>query len=241
MTPTHHPPVRLRDELRRARSILFVLPAMMLAAWGAGEAITHSRIKDWDLRVDQRLANHRVGWLNGFTKWATWLAESIPVIVILLIAVIVARRVTGAWRAPLFMALVVGGEKLIYLVTTLLVGRDRPPVPTLDDTYATSSFPSGHTASAVTLYGSIAIVIGMWRGRRYLIGLLTLTGLIAATVAFCRMYRGFHYPTDVTAGALIGIIWMSAVYLAMRPLPGRGVDHPDLEQAHAEHPAAHAS
>lgn len=106
-------------------------------------------------------------------------------------------------------------HKLIYLVTT-------------------------HTASAVTLYGSIAIVIGMWRGRRYLIGLLTLTALIAPTVAFCRMYRGFHYPTDVMAGALIGIIWMSAVYLAMRPLPERGVDHSELQQTHIGHPAAHA-
>lgn len=211
---------------------------MVLAAWGGGEAVIHSRINAWDLRVDQRLADHRVAWLNGATKWLTWLAETIPVIVILLVAIIIARRVTGAWRAPLFMALVVGGEKLIYLATTLLVGRDRPPVPTLDDTYATSSFPSGHTASAITLYGSIAIVIGMWRGRKYLVGLMTLTALIAATVAFCRMYRGFHYPSDIIAGALIGIIWTTVVYLAIRPLREdtqayRGELRPE------EHPAAH--
>ena len=230
--------MRLRDELRRAWLTLIVIPIMVLAGWGAGEAITGSRIDKWDLRVDQRLADHRVAWLNGVTKWATWLAETIPVIVILLLAVIIARRVTGAWRAPLFIALAVGGEKLIYLAISLLVGRDRPPVPTLDSTYATSSFPSGHTASAITLYGSIAIAIGVWRGRRYLVGLLTLTSIIAATVAFSRMYRGFHYPSDVIAGALIGIIWLAVLSLAMRPLRERGTEHHG-ELWNREHPAAH--
>ena len=222
---TGSPPLRLRDELRRAWVTLIVIPVMVLAAWGAGELVTHSRIDAWDLRFDQRLAANRVAWLNTATKWGTWLAETIPVIVILLLAVVIARRVTGAWRASLFMALVVGGEKLIYLASSLLVGRERPPVPTLDDTYATSSFPSGHIASAVTLYGSIAIVIGVWKGRRHLVSLLAVTAVIAAAVGFCRMYRGFHYPSDVIAGTLIGIIWTPIVYLAMRPLPERvGVD-----------------
>lgn len=210
--------MRLRDELRRAWATLIVLPLMVLAGWGTGVLIMHSRIDGWDLRFDQRLADNRVGWLNTATKWATWLAETIPVIVILLLAVVIARKVTGAWRAPLFMALAVGGEKLIYLATSLIVRRDRPPVPTLDDTYATSSFPSGHTASAITLYGSIAIVIAVWKGRRYLAPLLALTVIIAGVVGFCRMYRGFHYPSDVAVGALIGIIWLTVVYLAMRPL-----------------------
>lgn len=218
---TESPPLRLRDELRRAWATLIVLPVMVLASWAAGELVIHSRIDGWDLRFDQRLADNRVAWLNTATKWGTWLAETIPVIVILLLAIVIARRATGAWRASLFMALTVGGEKLIYLVSSLLVGRDRPPVPTLDDTYATSSFPSGHIASAITLYGSIAIVIGVWKGRRWLVSLLAVTAVIAAAVGFCRMYRGFHYPSDIIAGALIGIIWTIVVYVAMRPLRER--------------------
>lgn len=217
-THTEHPTIRLVDELRRVWAVLIVLPLMILATWGAGALITRSRIDQWDKDFERRLADNRIGWINTATKWGTWLAETIPVIVILLLAVVIARRVTGAWRAPLFMVLAVGGEKLIYLLSSLLVGRDRPPVSTLDDTYATSSFPSGHVASAITLYGAIAIVIGVWRGRRALIALLSLTAVIAATVAFCRMYRGFHYPSDVVVGALIGVIWTTTVYLAMRPL-----------------------
>jgi membrane-associated phospholipid phosphatase len=31
--------------------------------------------------------------------------------------------------------------------------------------------------------------------------------IIAALVAFTRVYLGVHYPRDVVAGAILGLIW----------------------------------
>jgi undecaprenyl-diphosphatase len=38
-------------------------------------------------------------------------------------------------------------------------------------------------------------------------------------VAFARLYRGMHYPTDLLAGALLGILWLTitATVVLIRP------------------------
>ncbi len=199
-------------------SLLAAIPVIIGATWMIGVLIIHSRLDDWDLSAVRWLADHRTPWINTATEWGTWLAETIPVIVILLAAIIIARRRTGGWRTSVFMAAVVGGEKLIYIASSTLVARARPPLPTLDDTYATSSFPSGHVGSAVTLYAAIAIAVAAWRGRTFLIALMSVTVLFTCIVGFSRMYRGFHYPSDVVAGLLIGVGWTWVAYRVIRPL-----------------------
>jgi len=60
---------------------------MILVMWGAGFAVVHSRIDAWDLRQIEWLVDHRTPWLDRATQWATYLAETIPVLTILLIAI----------------------------------------------------------------------------------------------------------------------------------------------------------
>ena len=60
------------------------------------------------------------------------------------------------------------------------------------------SFPSGHTGS------SFAAASVMWKRlpRRFSVPCL----LLAVLIAFSRLYVGVHYPTDVLAGAVIGVL-----------------------------------
>ncbi len=173
----------------------------------------------WDLEVAQWFVDHRTATLNAVAEAGTWLAETIPVIVVLAVAMVVAWRVSTNVAAPVFLAVAVGGEKLMYLVSSVIVGRDRPPVPTIGTTYATASFPSGHVASAVTLYGSIALLIALHRRKAVRHALLAAVGLVVVVVAVCRMYCGFHFLTDSIAGALAGAFWLNVVYHAIL-LPG---------------------
>jgi len=200
--------------------VLIAIPLMILAMWGVGVLVIHSRIDGWDRRQIAWLADHRTAWLNRATEWGTQLAETIPVLVILLLAVILARRWTHGWRTSVFLAIAVGGEKLIYLLSSLLVRRDRPPVPPLGSTYATSSFPSGHVGSAITLYGSIAIAVAVWHSRKHLVALMSVMVVFASVVAFSRMYCGFHYPSDCVAGVVVGGVWLAVVSRVMAPLAG---------------------
>jgi undecaprenyl-diphosphatase len=109
----------------------------------------------------------------------------------------------------------IGGEKLSYLVTTLIVERPRPQVPTVGKVHFTSSYPSGHVGSAITLYGSIAILLlclylrDSWRWR-VLLGLVVAT--LATIVGLSRLYRGHHFVTDVVCGALVGITWLAIAH-----------------------------
>ena len=63
------------------------------------------------------------------------------------------------------------------------------------------SFPSGHTAQTFFI---VALCISHFQ-----LSLGIATGLygIAALVAFTRIYVGAHYPRDVIAGAILGLVW----------------------------------
>ena len=74
---------------------------------------------------------------------------------------------------------------------------DNPQCHTLGRLFQDYSFPSGHTCAACVL--SIVLASGFPWLAQILILLAVLTGL-------SRIYLGQHYPTDVLAGGIIGII-----------------------------------
>lgn len=75
----------------------------------------------------------------------------------------------------------------------LLISRSHDP-----------SFPSDHAT------GAFALAFGIWLYDRT-IGTVLL--VLAALLSFSRVYVGTHYPADVVAGALIGIVVAGAMYL----------------------------
>lgn len=70
------------------------------------------------------------------------------------------------------------------------------PVPRHVRMPASTSFPSGHSASAFAFAGGMAHVVP---------GLGIPLHLGSATIAYTRVHSGVHYPGDVIAGSLIGI------------------------------------
>ncbi|MFA5892061.1 MAG: phosphatase PAP2 family protein [Actinomycetota bacterium] len=77
-----------------------------------------------------------------------------------------------------------------------------------------SSFPSGHTASAV----AFATAVGMEFPRT-----AAPLGILAAGVGVSRAYTGVHYPSDVAVGAAIGA---GAAVLTRRFVVSRGAHAP---------------
>lgn len=99
-------------------------------------------------------------------------------------------------------------------------GRERPyeAVPAADPLLRWdlgSSLPSGHAATSVAGAVILAYLLGRWR---------LWLGLLAAAVAFSRVYVGVHYPLDVLAGGALGaVVGVTAVALVRRLQPTSGV------------------
>ena len=104
----------------------------------------------------------------------------------------------------------------MFVVTSFIVGRDRPPVVQLDATPPSGSFPSGHAGAAVAFYGGVFVIV-CWHTRnravRSIFGVLAVVAPLV--VATSRVARGMHHPLDVTAGILLGIATIFVVRAAI--------------------------
>jgi undecaprenyl-diphosphatase len=192
-----------------------VLSGIGIGLW---RGLADSPIVAFDKAVSRWFADHRTPTLDTLTHYGTLLAETITAIALTAVLVVVFRRWLGRWRESIALLVAIMGELFVFLLVTNTVGRPRPPVPRLDQAPPTSSFPSGHTAAAVALYGCIALVLLRQMANRTLARVLAvLCFCVPVIVAFSRVYRGMHYFTDVLFGAIGGGVWLLVTVLVVLP------------------------
>lgn len=102
-----------------------------------------------------------------------------------------------------------------------LVARPRPytqiaELVMLMECPSDHSFPSGHTCAAFAVAGSL-----LWSGRKRLYGLRIPALLLAVMTGWSRLYVGVHYPTDVLAACVIGLLGSYIVTKALSPVYDR--------------------
>ena len=93
-------------------------------------------------------------------------------------------------------------ERLLYHLIKQSMKRDRPCEHIVDVEFRVRppdqfSFPSGHAASAFLMMTLLANFFPILRIPMF---------FWATTVGIARVYLGVHYPTDVLAGAILGIV-----------------------------------
>ena len=108
----------------------------------------------------------------------------------------------NALFATAFTATCVWSADLIALGLKAATDRARPfetipqPDPLLKATVG-QSMPSGHAATSFA--GAVVLSYFLPRSAPYVF-------LLAAAIAFSRIYVGVHYPSDVVAGAALGAV-----------------------------------
>ena len=138
----------------------------------------------------------------------------IPVLVGALLVLFLAFR---HWRLAAFTLFVICVESGSYRATTLAVHRDRPDVDRLETLPVDASYPSGHTAAAVALYGGLLLLLAS-RIESVAVRLMlwSLAVIIPLFVAWSRLLRGMHHVTDVGAGILMGVAALAITVFAAR-------------------------
>lgn len=151
-----------------------------------------------DRHVERWVVHHRAGWLD-------------PVFVALTRAgsygaVWIALALVLAWRSRRVKVLVLvvladlAAEGLADVLKAA-IPRRRPPLlypepKTLVHDPHSHSFPSGHATTSFACATVLALTYPRAAVAFY---------VLAAAIAFSRVYVGVHWPSDVLAGALLGI------------------------------------
>ena len=222
------------------KAIVLKLVGGAIVLWGlltlTGLLIKHflayGRIGSWDRSVEVWFVAHRRGSLDTLTSYANDLGSTRSVIGIAIVIFLVFRWRLGRWHESWVILTVMVGEVTIFVAVTLTVHRLRPDVVRLDKSPPTSSFPSGHTAAAMALYGGVAVLLICIYGSSWMTSIVAvLLFCLPIIVAVSRLYRGMHYPTDVLAGAMGGGLWMALVISTLLPREVRSEYRKDRSEA----------
>ena len=149
--------------------------------------------------------NLRFDWLTEPTIFVSHLGDHGKIWIILCLILLLFKRTRKAGFCGLIALLI---NLLITNVTLKpMIGRVRPyeqfnDLLLLLEKQKDFSFPSGHTSSS---FAAAWAIFQMDRDgvKRKILGMAVM--FLAIWIAWSRLYVAVHFPTDVLAGALIGI------------------------------------
>jgi len=140
--------------------------------------------------------------------WVTWLGDaSIAAVLAVLGLLLLDRR--RFWRNFLFLAGALLISTLAVHFLKAWMARPRPlaemggllpdgrPIHVMFQELRHKSFPSGHSQTVFGLAAGFRLLFG--RRLRWLF-------LIAGWVALSRIYVGAHFPLDILAGGILGVL-----------------------------------
>ncbi|MGV8982912.1 phosphatase PAP2 family protein [Clostridium sp.] len=131
---------------------------------------------------------------------STYLGNGGIIWIILAVILIISkkyRKVGFMAIAALILSTFLGEGILKHIVKRIRPSSNIPSFDLLIQKPLSYSFPSGHTGSSFAVAGVLSKYI-----KEYTVEFFFLAFLIA----FSRLYLYLHYPTDVLAGAVLGLI-----------------------------------
>ncbi|WP_227492718.1 phosphatase PAP2 family protein [Brevibacterium sp. CFH 10365] len=220
-----HWTVRAQGLLSWATSIWVLAIAFVVVTLAAA-----GPLRVWDYKLNRR-------WLYLFDPDLVWFTQHIldpiagqaVVLPVLAITAIVLSRKRRSWR-PVVFAIAV--EAAFYLgVGSLKILLARPATTLHDPRFFQGglieiggrgiSYPSGHAAEAVLIYGAVAYLIATYSSVSTRTVRLLWWGVAAVSVnsVIVSFALGWHWATDLIGGLLIGGVFLRLLIIADRRIP----------------------
>jgi undecaprenyl-diphosphatase len=161
-------------------------------------------------------------WLAEMGRDITALGGT-AVLVLMIAAVCGFLWLTGKRGAMWLVLTATLGGLLLSSLLKYYFARPRPDVvPHLVDVHD-ASFPSGHSMMSAVVYLTLGALLARLVARPLIkLYILAVACLLTSLVGISRVYLGVHYPTDVLAGWLAGLVWATLCWLVARWLQKRG-------------------
>ena len=192
-----------------------------LAAIVLTEAVVHhGALGELDGPFRDWVIDHRTGFVTEVMVNASRFGST-PTLVVIVVAVAALLAWKGRKADSLLVLGGSAGALALGPVLKVLVERPRPALSDHIVFVHSWSYPSGHSLNSMAVLGLLTVLAIRERPgapRRTLLALLG--AFLVVMVGFSRVYLGVHWPSDVLAGWLIGVLWLTVCFAAAHLVAG---------------------
>lgn len=173
------------------------------------DELAENELGTFDDAVSSYVVSFRSGTLTPYFRFMTEVGDryAYVIISIALGAYFFIRHKN--WKFIVQTVSVLLLSTLTNILLKSVINRARPSHEHLVEV-TTLSFPSGHSMSAMAFYGFLVYLAIVSKIpillKTFIVTLLVVTIL---SVGISRIYLGVHYPSDVAAGFIGGLIWVT--------------------------------
>jgi undecaprenyl-diphosphatase len=205
-------------------------PTSFLVTLLAGVLATYALVAHWvveggwvvelDLDVARWVARSMPTWAEWVARPFTWLGGYVGMpLIVVVTAVWLVRR--GERSAAVLLVVVALGTHALVLASKEGYARQRPDVGSAIDLPSSFSFPSGHAANGVAVFGLLGLIVAArMRPGREQWAVVAAGFALGCLVGASRVVLDVHFVSDVVAGTCLGIAWLTVCLLVAR-LRGR--------------------
>ncbi|MEH2229826.1 MAG: phosphatase PAP2 family protein [Nostoc sp.] len=135
---------------------------------------------------------------------------AIPILGAIALMLLLQKR----WRSLAYLLTASAGSVIINRIAKQLMHRVRPQLWQSIAPESSFAFPSAHAMTSVTLV-AILLFLTWATSWRWLV--LIFGSLYIIAIAWCRLYLGVHFPSDILAGWMVALGWTIGVSLIIKP------------------------
>ncbi|MBD2516473.1 phosphatase PAP2 family protein [Nostoc sp. FACHB-973] len=134
----------------------------------------------------------------------------IPIVVAIALILLLQKR----WRSLAYVLTTSVGSFIINLIAKGFMHRIRPQLWKSIAPESSFAFPSNHAMTSLTMVAILLILSWAtpWRRLVFIFG-----SLYIIAIAWCRLYLGVHFPSDILAGWMVALAWAIGVSLIIKP------------------------
>lgn len=175
------------------------------------DVLANDPLVDLDRGIYTVLQALRNEWTDSVMVAFTEIGSAV-VVIPLVAATALCLAVKRRWRTLGYWLAATGFAELLVAVLKFTIGRARPTA--IYSGVERFSFPSGHAAMSIVVYGFLAFLLSRAKPVATKVALALVAATLIALISFSRLYLGVHWFSDVLASLSLGLAWVALLSIA---------------------------